>query len=103
MIRRAGVARTFQNPSLVPDLSILENVELGAYWLSPSSPLRDLIPIPTPHVLRRDRLAREMASQALDVIGFPVSSRRRMVGEVSLAQPRDATSRGICWWGVDRA
>jgi branched-chain amino acid transport system permease protein len=86
VIRRAGVARTFQNPSLVPDLSILENVELGAYWLSPSSPLRDLIP--SPHVLRRDRRAREMASHTLDVIGFPMSSRRRMAGEVSLAEQK---------------
>jgi branched-chain amino acid transport system permease protein len=85
-IRKAGVARTFQNPSLVPDLSILENVELGAYGLNPSSALRDIVP--TPGVVRRDRAARELASHALDLVRMPAAIRGRMASEVSLAEQK---------------
>jgi branched-chain amino acid transport system permease protein len=85
-IRTAGVARTFQNPSLVPDLTVLENVELGAYGLSPASPIRDLLP--TPGVLRRDRVARELAHQALDLIGIPEATRHRLAADISLAEQK---------------
>ncbi|HXM56564.1 MAG TPA: branched-chain amino acid ABC transporter ATP-binding protein/permease [Candidatus Dormibacteraeota bacterium] len=41
-IRAQGVSRTFQNPSLVPDLSVLDNVMLGLYGSQRWSLLRDL-------------------------------------------------------------
>jgi ABC-type branched-subunit amino acid transport system ATPase component len=73
-VRRAGVARTFQNLRLIDRLTVLENVLIGlhlhytnnraAYW--------HWIPavLGTPAARRRDRSARAMAQEALDHLGL---------------------------------
>lgn len=68
-IRRAGISRTFQNPSLVSDLTVIENVELGAYGNSPSGVVSDILPLPSTR--RRDSAARDAAGLALHLVGIP--------------------------------
>ncbi|MGH3756399.1 branched-chain amino acid ABC transporter ATP-binding protein/permease [Actinophytocola sp.] len=85
-VRQAGVGRTFQNPSLVPDLTLRENVELGAYGLAPSSTLVDILPLPS--TLRRDRHASVAAEEALDRVGFPQARRNLLASELTLAEQK---------------
>ena len=85
-IRRHGISRTFQNPSLVDDLSALENVELGLYGDQPSMPFYDLLP--SAAVRRRDRQTREDAAAALDRVGFPASRRHVAAADLTLAEQK---------------
>ena len=70
--RRAGVAMIYQELSLAPDLSVLENIVLGAepHW--------------GPWV--RWRLARERAAEALRRVGRPDLHLNRLVGKLSPAE-----------------
>src|SRR5262249_11924662 len=43
-VRRAGIARTFQHPALAPDLTALENVQLGTLGQERQSVWADLLP-----------------------------------------------------------
>jgi branched-chain amino acid transport system permease protein len=86
LVRRRGVARTFQHPSLVADLDVVENVELGLYGDSPSSPFLDLLP--TKGIRKRDAKARAAAIAALDLVGFPPARRHLSAGSLTLAEQK---------------
>ncbi|MBD1270748.1 ATP-binding cassette domain-containing protein [Aeromicrobium tamlense] len=85
-IRRLGLTRTFQNPSLVGDLSVLENVQLGCYGDESSSVLLDLLPLPS--TLARDARTRDAAKDALAMVGLPESVWGRPATATSLADQK---------------
>jgi branched-chain amino acid transport system permease protein len=85
-IRRKGITRTFQNPSLVGDLSVLENVQLGCYGDEPGGIVRDLLPLPS--TLARDTRTRALAADALAMVGMPESSWGRPATASSLADQK---------------
>ena len=85
-VRRAGVSRTFQHPSLVGDLTVAENVASGTYGLYPTTPYRDVLPLPG--TIRRDRAARHHAAQALDLVQFPLERRQVLASELTLAEQK---------------
>ena len=95
---RLGMARTFQNLSLVPSLSVLDNatVGLGRFrWAGLVSSMLSL-----PRAIHQDRLIREIATGALEFVGMgdslgrltgdlPYGDRRRLELARALAlQPR---------------
>ncbi len=95
---RLGMARTFQNLSLVPSLSVLDNatVGLGRFrWAGLVSSMLSL-----PRAVHQDRLIREIATGALEFVGMgdslgrltgdlPYGDRRRLELARALAlQPR---------------
>lgn len=84
-IRRLGIARTFQHPSLVSDLSALENVELGAYGDAPAHPYLDVIGI---GASARDARARAVAVRALNMVGFPASRWDAPAADLTLAEQK---------------
>jgi branched-chain amino acid transport system permease protein len=67
--RAEGLARTFQHPSLVGDLSAIQNVAIGAFAKQSGSLLLELIGAPSPRRLRREAGTR--ARDALQRLGFP--------------------------------
>lgn len=85
-VRALGVTRTFQHPSLVEDLTVVENVELGHYGTAPSWPLADALP--TSAALRRHRRDREVAKAALDIVGFAPERRDVLAGDLTLAEQK---------------
>lgn len=84
-IRRLGIARTFQHPSLVSDLSALENVELGAYGDAPAHPYLDVIGLGAG---ARDGRARAAALRALNMVGFPASRWDVPAADLTLAEQK---------------
>jgi ABC-type branched-subunit amino acid transport system ATPase component/ABC-type branched-subunit amino acid transport system permease subunit len=68
-IRARGVSRTFQNPSLVPDLSVLDNVMLGLYGSQRWSLARDLAGGWASR--GRQRTVAGLAAAALEQVGLP--------------------------------
>ncbi len=87
-VRRSGLSRTFQNPSLVADLTVLENVRMGTCGTTPSSPLRDILPLPS--TIARDAEAARLAHAALDTVGFAAQRRHLRAGDLSLADQKIA-------------
>lgn len=85
-IRRLGVSRTFQNPALVPDLSVVENVQLGLYGDQPSASWRDVLPVPA--IGRRDAASLAAAHAVLDLMKFPVDRRLVLASDLSLAEQK---------------
>lgn len=64
----AGIARSFQGIRLLPELTVLDNVWLGAYTTQRTSLISQLLPIPSG---RRERLAsRDRAREMLRAIGL---------------------------------
>lgn len=85
-VRRLGVTRTFQHPSLVDDLSVWENVEIGSFGTRPSSLIGDLVPRGS--LRRRERADRSDAVWALDLVGFPAARRNTLAGDLTLAEQK---------------
>ena len=85
-VRRSGVTRTFQHPSLVPDLTVLENVELGLFGASPRLPIWDVLP--TPAARRRQTASRRAALEALALIGFPSERWNIPASSLTLAEQK---------------
>jgi branched-chain amino acid transport system permease protein len=85
-IRRLGVSRTFQNPALVPDLSVVENVQLGLYGDQPSASWRDVLPVPA--IGRRDAASLAAAHAVLDLMKFPGDRRLVLASDLSLAEQK---------------
>lgn len=85
-VRALGVTRTFQSPSLVADLSVLENVAIGAQRPLPWWALGGLLPSPAARKL--DRAARYAAGNALDLLEFPVARRQVLASGLSLAEQK---------------
>ena len=84
---RAGMARTFQNLSLVPSLSALDNVSVGLGRYRTAGLLSALFGLP--RSARQDRRLRQVALEALEFVGlghaaqrvpsdFPYGDRRRL-------------------------
>ncbi|QDG66704.1 branched-chain amino acid ABC transporter ATP-binding protein/permease [Pseudarthrobacter sp. NIBRBAC000502772] len=67
-IRKAGIARTFQVPALVPDLSLVENVMLGGEVHAKAGFFSQLIN--TPGSRRNDEVQRERARAFLQEVGI---------------------------------
>ena len=70
---RAGMARTFQVPQIFPEMSVLENVILGA-WFGQDSPLSD-------------PQAREMSQVLLEMVGL-ADRENTTAGKLTLMQQR---------------
>jgi branched-chain amino acid transport system permease protein len=85
-VARSGLSRTFQNASLVLDMSAMENVAIGLYAHQKWSSLRDLFgPIANG---RLDREARVRVDEALDLVGIAPSRRLLPVSDLSLAETK---------------
>jgi len=87
-IRRLGIVRTFQQPSLVPDLSVRENVRLGRYGGEAGGLSGDLVGYH--RVRQRDRATAIGAEEALDLIDFPDARRDRAGRDLSLGELKAA-------------
>ncbi|HZU19066.1 MAG TPA: branched-chain amino acid ABC transporter ATP-binding protein/permease [Candidatus Dormibacteraeota bacterium] len=86
VIRSRGVSRTFQNPSLVPDLTVLDNVVLGLYGSQRWSLLRDLAGGWASR--RRQALVTGLAAEALRQVGLPEGRWQVQAGDLSLGEQK---------------
>jgi branched-chain amino acid transport system permease protein len=85
-IRAWGVSRTFQNPSLVPDLSVLDNVMLGLYGSHRWSVARDLA---GDWASRGRRLVvGGLAAAALEQVGLPDERWDVLASDLSLGEQK---------------
>lgn len=93
-IRRRGVVRTFQTPTVVSDLDVIDNVKLGLDADDPGSLLADLLGgVATGS---RERLREGHARWALDAVGIPADRWRRQVKHLDLSeQKRVELARGL--------
>ena len=82
-IRDSGVGRTFQNPALVGNLSLLDNVWLGLYSRERRHFALELVRGRTSH--RQDRLALERCANALALLGIEPEFWAKEAASVSLA------------------
>jgi len=82
---RLGIARTFQNLSLVEDLSAVDNVTVGLGRFRRSGMLQAMIS--SPASLRTDRNVRATARRALDFVGLGDVA-DRLAGELSYGDRR---------------
>jgi branched-chain amino acid transport system permease protein len=85
-IRARGVSRTFQNPSLVPDLTVLDNVMLGLYGSHRWSVARDLAGDWASH--DRQRVVAGLAAAALDQVGVPAGRWDTLASDLSLGEQK---------------
>jgi branched-chain amino acid transport system ATP-binding protein len=80
-IGRRGVGRTFQSPKLVPSLTVLDNVLLGATRTYRTGHLREILG--TPMARREERANRERSMELLDTFGL-ANRASRLSSSVSL-------------------
>src|SRR5438105_2569120 len=85
-IRALGVARTFQNPALVPDLTVLDNVMLGLYASQPWSLARDLAGGWASR--NRQQAVRGLAAAALRQVDLPPERWEVLAGDLSLGEQK---------------
>jgi branched-chain amino acid transport system ATP-binding protein len=71
---RLGIARTFQNLSVVHSVSVLENVEMGAARFRRYGSAAGLLALPISR--RQDRILREIAWRALETTGLAAVAHR---------------------------
>jgi branched-chain amino acid transport system permease protein len=97
-IRAAGVMRTFQNPTVVPDLSVLDNVKLGLDTDRRHSVLRDLGGWLATRAAERGLAG--AARWALRAVGVGADSEDRYVKGLDLSgQKRVELARGLVGQG----
>ncbi|MBN8991949.1 MAG: ABC transporter ATP-binding protein [Rhizobiales bacterium] len=72
---RAGIARTFQKPRLLPSLTVLDNVMLGGWGGVRAGFLETAMSLPRPR--REERQLRERARALLDASGLGKLAQRR--------------------------
>jgi branched-chain amino acid transport system ATP-binding protein/branched-chain amino acid transport system permease protein len=65
-IVQCGMARTFQHVQLVPELTVIENVALGAYWRTRAGFVRGLLALDNPE----NKRALASARDALERVGL---------------------------------
>lgn len=83
---RRGLARTFQHPALVQDLTVLENVRLGVYGTEHGWLVEDLLW--SRRMARRERRSAELAHLSLDRLNFPAARRNVPASELTLAEQK---------------
>ncbi|HEX7163657.1 MAG TPA: ATP-binding cassette domain-containing protein [Trebonia sp.] len=85
-VRRLGVSRTFQNPSLVGDLTALENVQLGLYASHRWSLWRDLLgSAVTRH---REASVADAAGSALTLVGLDPARWGVLAADLTLGEQK---------------
>lgn len=82
-IRKAGVGRTFQNPSLVDDLTVLENVRLGLYSAQRQPLALDLLRGSLGRLAEQESVGR--CEDTLRQVGLAESLWPQPAGRISLA------------------
>ncbi|CNF05178.1 ABC transporter--like protein [Mycobacterium tuberculosis] len=82
--RRPGISRTFQNPSLVPDLSCMENVMLGVRGRRRGGLIGDLAGVHR----RAERAEQRRATAALAFAGVPRHRHDTPANQLSLAEAK---------------
>lgn len=80
---RSGMARTFQHVQLVPEMSVIENVAIGAYWRTRSGFLRGFLALDE----AENRKALASARKALERVGL-VAEADLPVGSLPLGKQR---------------
>lgn len=84
-LARAGVGRTFQTPKLLGDMTLLDNVLLGAYAGEKANVVD--VALRLPRARREERLLRARAMRYLEFVGLAASA-QRIAGEVPHGQQR---------------
>jgi branched-chain amino acid transport system permease protein len=84
--RRTGVARTFQQPALVGDLTALENAALGIFAVREWGLWRDLAGWPL--TATRERDVKRMAHEYLSRVNFPPSRRTTLASSLTLGEQK---------------
>jgi branched-chain amino acid transport system permease protein len=85
-IRELGVARTFQNQSLVDDLTAVENVKLGLHAVDGWNLALDMIgPLVTK---RREVRVTRRATDALDLVGLASTRRGVLASKLTLSEQK---------------
>jgi branched-chain amino acid transport system ATP-binding protein len=84
-ISRAGVARTFQNTELFPEMTVLENVVLGAQQRASYGSLAAMMR--TPRFRTEERNSFERAHELLDAFGMAADA-RAIVANLPFAKQR---------------
>lgn len=82
---RLGMARTFQNLSIVPSLSVLDNATVGLGRFRWAGLLSSMFSLP--RAMHQDRLIREIAAGALEFVGMG-DSLGRMTGDLPYGDRR---------------
>lgn len=84
--RGLGISRTFQHPSLVADLDVMKNVELGAYETHDGGVLQEILGLPSRR--RRTATAKRRAEDALNLIGFPEQRRGILAEDLTMGEQK---------------
>ncbi|MES2171992.1 MAG: ATP-binding cassette domain-containing protein, partial [Actinomycetota bacterium] len=84
--RQLGLARTFQHPSLIADLSVLRNVAIGAYSTQRHSLFFEMIN--SPGSRRRRAEADERAIAALRTVDFPQDRWTVPAGDATMGEQK---------------
>jgi branched-chain amino acid transport system permease protein len=84
--RGEGIARTFQHPSLVGDLNVLQNVEIGAFERQSGSMVLELLGGRRSRRLRR--VAHERAIGALERLAFPHERWSAPAGDLTMGEQK---------------
>lgn len=84
-LARDGVGRTFQTPKLLGDMTLLDNVLLGAYAGERANVVE--VALGLPRARREERLLRARAMRYLDFVGLGASA-DKIAGEIPHGQQR---------------
>jgi branched-chain amino acid transport system permease protein len=84
--RGRGLARTFQHPSLVGDLSVLGNVQIGAFASQTGSILAEMLGTSGPR--RRRSEADDRAAKALSMVEFPAERWGAIAGDATMGEQK---------------
>ncbi len=81
-----GISRSFQHPSLIGDLNVLDNVTIGAYQNHDGTIWSELIG--SPEKRRRRREARSRAVSALSTLEFPRERWSVLAGDLTMGEQK---------------
>lgn len=85
-VRNAGVARTFQHPALVSDLTVFENVRIGASETGSIISLWGFLPLPA--VRKANARSQQLAADALNLLDFNANRWHVPATDLSLAEQK---------------